>query len=136
MFCSAEVILSYKATLMQLSVGAISLKYFEKRKKAKLYRQWVERAGLIPDTVPPRTDKSKDVPLGVDSSEAVTPEDGEFLRVHFEPDSGVVTHPEVTGNMLAEINRRQPRLRMLYILLGVTLVILCAGLILLIVLSC
>ena len=112
------------------------MRYFEKRKKAKLYRQWVERAGLIPDTVPPRTGKSKDVPLRVDDSEAVTPEEGEFLRVHFEPDSGVVTHPEVTGNMLAEVKRRQPRLRMLYILLGVTLVILCAGLILLIVLSC
>ncbi len=112
------------------------MKYFEKRRRAKLYRQWVEQAGLVSDTGPPEADKSKDAPFRVDSSEAVSPEDDESLRAYIEPDSGVVTHPEVTGDMMTEINRRQPRRRILYILLGVSVVIFCAGLILLIVLSC
>jgi len=112
------------------------LKYFERRRKEKLYRQWVERAGLPLEAIPRKTDKSEDVPLPIDSPEAVSPEAGKSLRVHIKPDSGAVTHPEVTGDMMAEINKRQPHLRMLYILLGVFIVILCGGLAILVVQSC
>lgn len=115
------------------------MKYFEKRKKAKLYRQWVEQAGLVSDAVPPEAGKAKDVSFQVDDAdETVGPEDDGSLIAYIEPDSDVVTHPEVAGDMMTEISRREPRLpsrRILYILLGVAIVVFCAGLILLIVLS-
>ena len=111
-------------------------KYFERKRKAKLYRQWVERAGLPSGAVPPEADKSEDISPRVRSSEAVSPEAPQSLRVHLEPDSGVATHPEVSGDMLAEISKRQRNLRLLYVLLGTSLIVLCAGLVLLIMYSC
>lgn len=108
----------------------------ENKRKEKMYRQWVEQARLISDTVPPKADRPKDVPFQVDGSEAISSEDNESLRTHIEPDSSLVTHPQVTLDMMAEINRKQLRRRILYILLGVSLVIFCAGLTLLVVLSC
>ena len=112
------------------------LKYFKKRRKEKLYRQWVERAGLPPEAVPAGADKPEDVPLQVHSAEAVSPEAHEPLKVHVEPDSRVATHPEITGDMMAEINKRQLRLPLLHMLLGASALILFVGLILLIVYSC
>jgi len=95
------------------------LKYFQRRKKEKLYRQWVERAGLPSETIHPEADKP--------------------LRVHprpDRPDSPVATHSEVGGDMMAKIDKRQRRLPLLYVLLGVCIVILCGGLVLLITQSC
>ena len=73
------------------------LKYFRRKKKRKLYQQWVERASLSPDAVP---------------------------------------QEEVAEDMIPQIDKKQSRLNILSILLGISLVILCAGLILLIVSSC
>ena len=73
------------------------LKYFQRRKKRKLYRQWVERASLSPDAIP---------------------------------------REEVAEDMIPQIDKQQSHLNILSILLGIALVILCAGLILLLVYSC
>ena len=72
------------------------LKYFQRRKKRKLYRQWVERASLSPDAIP---------------------------------------REEVAEDMIPQIDKQQSHPYILYILLGIALVTLCAGLILLIVYS-
>ncbi len=72
------------------------LRYFQRRKKRKLYRQWVERASLPPDAIP---------------------------------------REEVAEDMIPQIDKQQSRRHILYILLGVAVVVLCAGLILLIVYS-
>ncbi len=80
------------------------LKYFRRREKRKLYRQWVERSGLSPDAIP-REEAAE---------ERISPKHKQLLHVHAE-------------------DKQQSRLYILYILLGVSLVILCAGLILLIV---
>ena len=111
------------------------MKFFEKRRKAKLYQQWVKRAGLPSEAVPHEADKVE-TPLRGPTSEVVTPEADQPQGLYVKPDSGVVTHPEVTGNMMAEIDKRQRRLPILYILLGAALIILCASLILLIIHSC
>ncbi len=121
---------------IQLSAEAILLAYFKRRRKAKLYRQWVERAGLPPEAVPTEAGKSEDTTLQVPSSEAASPEVDRPLRVHVEPGRRVAIHPEVSGDMMAEINERQLRLPLLYMLLGASALILCVGLILLIVYSC
>ncbi|MBA7481419.1 hypothetical protein ES707_16891 [subsurface metagenome] len=76
------------------------LKYFRRRKKGKLYRQWVERASLPPDTIP---------------REKV---------------------PEDMIPQADKADKQQSRLNILSILLGIALVVLCAGLILLMVYSC
>ena len=111
------------------------LKYPQRRRKRKLYKQWVERAGLPPEAVPPETDKFEDIPFQANDYEAVSDEDRRPPRVYIEPDA-MATHPEVTGDMLAEIDRRQLRLPTLYRLLGAGLAIICIGLILYIVSSC
>ncbi len=74
------------------------LKYFQRREKRKLYRQWVERASLSPDAIP---------------------------------------REEVAEDMIPmpQADKQQSHLTILYILLGVAVVVLCAGLILLIVYS-
>lgn len=74
------------------------LKYFQRRKKRKLYQQWVERASLSPDALP-REEVAEDM----------------------------ITIPQA--------DKQQSRLAILYILLGVAVIILCAGLIILIVYS-
>ncbi len=73
------------------------LKYFQRRQKRKLYRQWVERSSLSPDAIP---------------------------------------REEVAEYMTPQIDKQQSRLNILSILLGISLVILCAGLILLMMSSC
>ncbi len=74
------------------------LKYFRRRKKRKLYRQWVERANLSPDAIP-REEVAED-------------------RIS-----------------MPQADKQQSHLPILYILLGVAVVVLCAGLIFLIVYS-
>ena len=75
------------------------MKYFQRRKKRKLYRQWVQRASLPRDAIP-REEVAKD-------------------RIPRIP----------------QVDKQQSRPTILYILLGVAVVGLCAGLILLIVYS-
>ena len=72
------------------------LKYFQRRKKRKLYRQWVERANLSPDAIPQEEVAEDRIPM-------------------------------------PQADKQQSHLTILYILLGVAVVVLCAGLILLIV---
>ena len=73
------------------------LKYFRRRKKGKLYRQWVERSSLPSDAIP---------------------------------------REEVAEDMMPPEGKQQSHLDLLSILLGIALVVLCAGLILLMVYSC
>ena len=80
-----------------LPIEATLLKYFRRKKKRKLYQQWVERASLSPDAIP---------------------------------------REEIAEDMIPQIDKQQSRLNMFSILFGISLVILCAGLILLIVYSC
>ena len=112
------------------------LGYLRRGGKRRLYRQWVERAGLPPEAVLTEAGESEDVPPHVCSSEAVRPEARKPLRVDVEPDDGIATHPGIAGDMMAEIDNRQLRLPMLYLLLGGSALILFAGLILLVVFSC
>jgi len=72
--------------------------YLQRRRKGRLYQQWVEKAGLPPEAIP-----REEVP------EDITTE---------------------------KVGRELLRLQILYILLGVSLVILCVGLTLLITQSC
>ena len=112
------------------------MKYFARRKKAKLYRQWVEQAGLPPDAIPLETQKPEDTqPQGI-APESVKPVSEDLPTIYVRAGNGVATHPDVTGDMLAEIKKIQRRIPVLYILLGVSMVIFFTALILLIVWSC
>ena len=42
--------------------------YFDKRKKNKLYRQWVEKSGLSPDNVPGETEGKESYPEPADEN--------------------------------------------------------------------
>ena len=72
------------------------LKYFRRRKKRKLYQQWVERANLSPDAIPQEEVTEDRIPV-------------------------------------SQADKQQLHPTMLYILLGVAVVVLVAGLILFIV---
>jgi hypothetical protein len=76
------------------------IKYLQRRKKKKLYQQWVERANLSPDAVPPEE---------VAEDGVVMPQAGE--------------------------QQSQSHLTLLYILLGIAVAVVCAGLVILIVYS-
>ena len=102
------------------------MKFFQRKRREKLYRQWVERAGLPPEAVRPETENSDSVHPQVDNAEAI----------RRRTDDRVVTHPEVTGDMMAEIDKYQAHRGLLYILLVVSFLILCVGLVLVIVYSC
>jgi len=102
------------------------LKYFRRKRKEKLYRQWVKQAGLPPEAARPEPDKSESARPQVDSAEAI----------RRRADDRIATHPEVTGDMMAEIGKDRLSLRLLYVLFGVALLILCVGLILLIAHTC
>ena len=110
------------------------MKYFERRKKAKLHKQWVERAGLPSKEVTPKPDKSDDIIAQITRPESKGSRASGPVQVM--PGSSVVTHADVTGDMMEEIDRRELRLRLPYVLLGASLVVLCVVLIVLIVLSC
>ena len=109
-------------------------RYFQRKRREKLYRQWVERAGLPPEAVPPLTGRSQDVRPQLNNHEAVSPVPD--VTTHPRTDNEVATHPDVTGDMMAEIGKDRPRLPLLYLLFGISLLVLCVGLILLIVHSC
>ena len=111
------------------------MKYFERKRKAKLYRQWVERAGLPLEDVCPENQESEDVRLPTNSPEAVRPAPDDLPTIHVGA-TQIATHPDVTGDMMAEINRRQPRLSLLYRLLGIFIVIFLVALVLLVVWFC
>ena len=102
------------------------MNYFRRRKKEKLYRQWVVHAGLPPGVISPSISEPRDVRPQVHNRDAVSP----------GADNQVATHPDVTGDMIAEVGKDRLRLPLLYLLFGVSLLILCVGLILLIVHSC
>jgi len=112
------------------------LKFFDRRRKTKLYRQWVERAGLPPDAIGSEIQKSEDARLPIDNSEAVRPVPDDLPTIHVRDANQVAIHPDVTGDMMTEIDKRQPRSPLLYILLGISIVVLCGSLALLVVQSC
>ncbi len=82
------------------------LKYFQRRKKRELYRQWVERANLSPEAMP-REEVAEDR----------------------------ISHRQRQLISQDTVGKQQSHLTILYILLGVALVLLCAGLVFLIVYS-
>ena len=112
------------------------MKFFQGRRKSKLQRQWEKYDGLPSEAIHTEPDKSEDVPLQFTSSDAASHEAHKPLEIYVKPDKQVATHPDVTGDMMVEIDKTQKRLRILYILLGVSLVTFIVGLILLIVYSC
>ena len=73
------------------------LGYMQRRKKKRLYKQWIERADLPPEAMPKE---------------------------------------EFAEEQISEVDKKQLYRRLLYILLGVFLVVLCVGLILLTMHSC
>jgi len=71
------------------------VKYFQRRRKEKLYRQWAERAGLPPEVVPDKADESEDVHAQIHKRKAVGHKASGPVRVL--PGSSAVTDVEVTG---------------------------------------
>ena len=112
------------------------MKYFQKRRKAKLYRQWVERAGLPTDAIPLEARKAEDSHPQVDSPEPAGQIPESLPIFHVRTDNQIATHRGVTGNMMTEINRRQTHLFLLYVLLGVCVLVVILVLVLLVVWSC
>ena len=112
------------------------MKYFERRRKAKLYRQWVELAGLPLDAIRLEAQKPGDAHRQIDSPESARPVPENLPVMPVRTDNQVATHPDVTGNMMAEINRRQPRLPLQYVLQGIFVVIFLGALVLLVVWAC
>lgn len=110
------------------------MKYFQRRRKEKLYRQWVERAGLPPEAIPHDADKAEAAPTRVGKRKAAS--DRARGPVQVQPGSSAVTHVEIAGDMMTEIDKRQRRLSLVPIVISALLVILCVFLILLIVGSC
>jgi len=110
------------------------VKYFQRRRKGKLYRQWVERAGLPPEAVPHDADKAEAVPAPIGKRKAAGDEASGPVQVL--PGSSAVTHVEIAGDMMAEIDKGQRHLPLVPVVIGAFLVILCVFLILLIVGSC
>ena len=80
-------------------MGDNTLKYLRRRKKRKLYQQWVERSSLPPDAIP----------------------------------RGEVTEDRMP---MPQVDKQKSHLNLLSILLGIALLVLCAGLVLLIFYSC
>ena len=110
------------------------MKFFDQRRKTKLYRQWVERAGLPPDVITPQPDRPEHAPIQIDKGRAVSPKASGPVQVL--PSSSAVTHAKVDGDMMTEIDKRRPHYHRLYILLGISIVIFCGASVLLIVQSC
>ncbi len=73
------------------------LKYPQRRGEKRLYRQWVETAGLPPEAIP---------------------------------------QEEVAGDIIPKTDKNKLRLKVLYILLVASIMILCTGVVLLIMYSC
>lgn len=92
------------------------MKYFQRKRKERLYRQWVKEGSLPPETIQPQ----------IESVEGARP----------QVSKPVTAPPEVGGRRIREMGNNRLSRRLLYILLGVSLVTLCAGVILLIVQSC
>ena len=112
------------------------MKYFERRRKAKLYRQWVERAGLPLDAILLEAQKPGGAHRQIDNPEPARPVPEKPPVLPVRADNQVATHPDVTGNMIAEINRRKTQLPILYILRGIFVVIFLGVLVLLVVWAC
>ena len=113
------------------------MKYFEKRRKARLYRQWTEQAGLPPEeAISFETRKPRDTRSQTAGSEAIglAPENPPAFHVGL--DNQMATHPDASGGMLVEIKKRQTRLPLLYMLLGISIVIFFVVLVLFIVWAC
>jgi hypothetical protein len=112
------------------------LKYFERRRKAKLYRQWVERAGLPHEATYLETQKAKDARPQIYSPESARSVPESPPTIYLRTENQIATHPDVTGNMLAEINKRRTNLPLLYLLLGICVVVFIAVLTLFVLWSC
>ena len=111
------------------------LKYLRKRSQERLYRQWVERAGLPPESVPTEEEPPESPPPPTEYAEPT--EQLEYgATPHYGRDGRVVTHPDVTGDVIQEIRQQQRRLFLLYVLLGAATVIFLVSLILILVYSC
>ena len=91
-----------------LPMGDNTLKYLRGRKKRKLYQQWMERANLPSDAIP-REEKVAEDRISHRHSQLI-PQD--------------------------RVDKQKSHLNILSILLGIALVVLCAGIVLLIFHSC
>ena len=111
------------------------LKFFERRRRTKLYRQWVERAGLPPEALRPEAQPPEAASSQVDSLKPTRPLPNSYPTMPIRAANQVATHPDVTGDMLAEINKRERRLSLLYILLILSIVVFLVALALLILTS-
>jgi len=98
------------------------LSYLQRKRRKRLYQQWVEKADLPPEAVRPEANKPLSVRLGRAGR-------GPKARTG---DVGFA----LPGDMMAKINRRELSLSLLYVFLGASALILCVGLILLIIHSC
>ena len=101
------------------------------RKQEKLYRQWVKYSGL-PSKRTRIADESKRFTRRTNDFGALSAEALESQTDSIEPDSVEATHPDISEEMPIRVNGRQSRLRMLYVLLAVLVVLLSGAVVLLI----
>ena len=87
------------------------MNYFERKRREKLYRQWVERAGLPRDALPTEADES------TGRQHRQSADSGDRRGALFKPHSGMGMPPNGIGGILAGIDRR-----LLYGLLTILLV--------------
>lgn len=135
--------------------------YPKLRRKQRLYRQWAEKDGLVPEIIAHEDVRVKDAPprviadsgSGSESSEAGESSHQENVSEGVPYQSTIpaamrdsaheaatacaepYSHPDnrkVAMFMMAEINKEQLRLAILLMLLGASLVIFCLGFILLV----
>jgi len=102
------------------------LKYFHRKKKERLYRQWIERADLPPETSHTEPNQSDSV-----SSEANNTDIG----IHIDDDP-IARHHRVKGDMMTEINKYRKRPVLVYFMLTILFIFLSIIVILLIIQSC
>jgi len=67
--------------------------FWKRRGEEKLYKQWVERAGLPTETVPSEANTLEDVHAQIDNRKAVSPKASGPVRV--QPGSSAVTHAKL-----------------------------------------
>ncbi len=89
------------------------MKYFERKRRERLYRQWVERAGLPADAVPPEVEEPSGHKPAAEDASSHRP-----FGTRFRPHSELKLPGAGLNSLLAGIDRR-----LLYGLLIVVLVL-------------
>ena len=112
------------------------LRFLRGERKSRLYRQWEKHADLSPEAIGHEVNKSGEGAIQSNSYGTVTPESQEPFKIHIKHEEQMATHPDIHGDMVAELDRRQLKLPILFWLITIPILILGIFVVLLIMLSC